>query len=948
MGTNRSRSSTPVAAVTIQRRARRARKASLAFAVFAALAFFVVVPASAQTSAGGLRGFVKDDTGGVLAGVTVEASSPARIGGAAVAVTDTQGLYTFQNLPIGEYTITATLQGFTTVRREGLRVEVGRTIQVDLTLQVGNVEQAITVQGESPVVDAVHAAMSTNFNSELLQNIPSARQSYFDIVTFAPSVKINQVPNDSRFIIFGSSSDQNQFQYDGVDISAVSNGGVWDFPSPDIMQEVQVKAIGASAEYHDFQGGVVNVVTKAGSNAFRGMGSFYVIPPGLVGNNTPSEQFPYKIHYNQQATFELGGPIRHDRVWFYGIFPASRGLTTGVGVDPNLDKAGGRTYKPFAKGTMKIGAHDNLNVALNDNIFCCGATASRTAALVTQTVEHGHNPVLTSQYTHIFGSTTLLDVRAGGIYIRDNFTPYSDDFTTPGRSDQATGFSLVNGMTGSKQFHNRTTVDASVSHSASDFLRGSHDFKFGVQTAHATQRSVGVRFSGVSYTDLNGAPYLATFSDPSASGGRIRSVGGYVQDNWTVNDRLTLNIGVRYDNARGDIPELSAEATLAGIRGTNFDVTGTTYAAVPDLIGFNSISPRAGATLRLDASGRTVFKTNYGRFYGKLATSMFSSMSPGATPTTTLRYNTATRQYDIPFSFVDNKVNFSVNPELTNQYTDQLFVGVERQLQANMGVNFSFVWKQEADFIRLQDVRGTYAPRDVVDTFNNVTKTITVFNLTSPQSQRLFQVINRDDLDQSFKSAVVEVNKRFSDAWQSLASYTWQDSKAFGSGSVSGSTQQDFSSLSSTGGYGRDPNDLVNAFGPTATNSTHSVKLSSTYQAPLDVNLGLRYSYESGRPYGRLIIARGLGQGNVTMLAEPRSAYALPAVNDFQVRVDKDIRFSGSQRLRLSLDVFNIFNSDTVLTLRNNSSQVTATTPWAQTLTIVRPRTVQIGVRYQF
>ena len=142
-------------------------------------------------------------------------------------------------------------------------------------MKVGSVEQSITVTGESPVVDAVNAGFSTNFNTELLQNIPSARQSYFDIVTYAPAVKINQVPNDSRFIIFGSSSDQNQFQYDGVDISAVSNGGVWDFPSPDIMQEVQVKAVGASAEFHDFQGGVVNIVTTSGSNSFHGVGSFY-------------------------------------------------------------------------------------------------------------------------------------------------------------------------------------------------------------------------------------------------------------------------------------------------------------------------------------------------------------------------------------------------------------------------------------------------------------------------------------------------------------------------------------------------------------------------------------------------------------------------------------------------------------------------------------------------
>ena len=151
-------------------------------------------------------------------------------------------------------------------------------------------------------------------------------------------------------------------------------------------------------------------------------------------------------------------------------------------------------------------------------------------------------------------------MRAGGIYIRDNFTPVSDDFTTPGRTDQGTGIASVNGQTGSKQFHNRTTVDASITHSASDFLKGSHDFKFGVQTAYATQRTVSVQFDNVLFTDLNGAPYTATFSDPSASGGRIRSAGSYLQDNWTVNDRVTLNLGVRYDRLMGDIPALSAGA----------------------------------------------------------------------------------------------------------------------------------------------------------------------------------------------------------------------------------------------------------------------------------------------------------------------------------------------------------------------------------------------------
>ncbi len=398
------------------------------------------------------------------------------------------------------------------------------------------------------------------------------------------------------------------------------------------------------------------------------------------------------------------------------------------------------------------------------------------------------------------------------------------------------------------------------------------------------------------------------------------------------------------------MPELSSDAEIEGTDGSTFSPPVVTYPGVADLVSYNTIAPRVGFTFRLDESGRTVLKSAYGRFYGKLVTGMFSGISPGGAVTIVREYSPTTGDYTIPVSVTDPKLNFAVDPGLDNQYTDQVSVGIERQIAGGAGIAVSFVYKNEADFVRLQDTRGAYAPRDIVDTFDGRTQTITVQSLTSGVGSPLYTVVNRGDLDQSFKSVVVEFNKRFSDRVQANTSYTWQDSKAFGSGSVTGSTQQDFSSLSPTAGYGRDPNDTLNAFGPTATNAEHAVKLSATYLLPWDFQLGGRYSYEAGRPYGRQIIVRGMGagQGDVTILAETRGSYALPAVNDFQIRVDKDFRFGGQRRLRLSFDIFNIFNSDTVLTLRNNSSQVTATTPWQQTLSVVRPRTVQLGFRFEF
>lgn len=125
--------------------------------------------ASAQDSTGGIRGLVHDNSNAVLVGVTVEASSPARIGGPVVETTNNQGLYRFDNLPIGVYTVTFTLQGFKTVHRENVRVEVGRSVELEAQLEVGGVEESVTVSAESPVVDTVHAGYTTSFNQQLLE-----------------------------------------------------------------------------------------------------------------------------------------------------------------------------------------------------------------------------------------------------------------------------------------------------------------------------------------------------------------------------------------------------------------------------------------------------------------------------------------------------------------------------------------------------------------------------------------------------------------------------------------------------------------------------------------------------------------------------------------------------------------------------------------------------------
>lgn len=898
--------------------------------------------AAAQISTGGIRGIVKDGSGAVLAGVTVEASSPARIGGAIVEVTNAQGLYAFQNLPVGEYAVVLSLQGFATIRHENIRVEVGRTIQVDASMAVGTVEQSITVVGETPVVDSTNAGFTTNFNSALVERMPvlsrTSTGGYFGVVASAPAVNLQRGIGVSQFNVFGSNSDQNSFQYDGVEVSSVTSGSPQNFPNYDFVQEVQVKAIGASAEYAGFQGGVVNVVSKSGGNHWRGTASAYYQDEHLTGSNTPGERFPFNVEYSHTVSVELGGPIATDRLWVTGVYYFDRQRESQVGVDPTFAPRIVAT-RPFLKGTWKASSADTIAFSYLDNIFEVPSATSRTMPREVVNNPKGKGPVLIANWTRMLGSATLLDLSGGGLHPRVRNNPLSDNFETARHQDLATGFITGNLLPVFQSNQDANSINAALAHRVDTFLVGSHDVKGGTQIGYNTSAVHTAFVQGALYLDLNGAPFQGVFRGSGVTNGRVRSVGAFVQDTWTVDDRLTLNLGVRTDHIRGDIPAVALRDARVEHE------TGVTAPGVADLIAFNHVSPRLGLTYRLDSSGKTVAKGGFGRYYGKLTTGMFSALSPGSAITERRSVNRATGQYDTLVSRTDPTANFAVDPDLKNQYTDQIFVGLERQIMPDLGVDLAFMRKKEHDFIRMRNVRGVYEARPLVDTFRGVTQTLPVLHLTSSPSQNLFQVTNREDLDQDYTSVVAQAYKRFSAGWQAQGSYVWSRSRAHGTGVLSPQSQ-DFGGLGAEG-FGADPNDLTNAFGRAATDSTHNVRVTGSYAAPLDVFLSLRYSYESGRPYGRLITVPGLPQEPRTIIAEPRGAYILPALNGFDVNLEKTFQLGGTRRLRLVLDIYNLFNSNTVVTLRNNSTE-TGDAGFGQSLSVVDPRSAQLGIRFQF
>ncbi|HSF19792.1 MAG TPA: carboxypeptidase regulatory-like domain-containing protein, partial [Vicinamibacteria bacterium] len=294
----------------------------------------------AQRTTGGLTGTVKDDTGAVLPGVTV-ALTGQYVMGTQTSVTNDNGVYRFLNLAPGSYNLVFEFAGFATLNRNGLVVSVGMTTETNVTLSLSNVSESVTVTGASPVVDTIASDVSTNYDSEWVDNAPVTRNSFHDFIASAPGVVSPSLDSTNRGIamVYGSAIDDNSYQLDGTDVTDAFFGQALASPNTDAIEEIEILSLGAPAEYGSVQGAVFNVVTKQGSNTFHGDANFYYQNDSLTDRNTTDEDdngFPFYRDSSPEFTGQVGGPIKQDKVWFFGSFQYQKDAFAPVGVEPGV------------------------------------------------------------------------------------------------------------------------------------------------------------------------------------------------------------------------------------------------------------------------------------------------------------------------------------------------------------------------------------------------------------------------------------------------------------------------------------------------------------------------------------------------------------------------------------------------------------------------------------
>ncbi|MFI5006696.1 MAG: TonB-dependent receptor domain-containing protein, partial [Solirubrobacterales bacterium] len=670
------------------------------------------LPAWAQRTTGVLVGTVRDEGGGVLPGVAVTLKG-ATVVGTQTAVTTEAGFYRFPALPPGTYSLSFSIQGFSTLNRPDVRVPLGATVEENASLKLSQLAEEVTVTGESGVVDTQSNQVSTNYDKDWVRNAPIPRFTFFDLINAAPGV--NQASNgDSRSTSLGSSSSDNSYQLDGTDFTAPLTGAAWPWPNTDAIEEIEVLSLGAPAEYGNLQGAVFNVVTRQGSNAYHGDANFYYQSDGLTSRNTTDEQdggVPFHRDKYNDATFQLSGPIVKDKLWFFGSYQYQRDFSSLVGVAPEFPNKF-QADRVFGKINWQINSKHKLQLSYHDDYYripCIDNNCNAFTDPTTIKVEHGHNPSPNLTYTAVVSDKTYVEARVSGFYGKDHADPLLDgeprvksrylDLET----GQVTGgiYSWYDGDVW------KTAASAKVSHFADHFLGGSHDFKFGVQFTDGGADYVG------GYNDYirtyGGVPsYGYGYETPGHVAGKMRGVGVFLDDTFRVTDRLTLNLGVRYDYNKGSF----GSYPLLDVNGNE---TGEESAAVGKLFSWNTVSPRIGFNWKLTKDGKTALKAHYGRYYRGVITGEFDDIAPSAPAIVAFPGEYDAEGNRIGAEVIQDNSQLRLDSGFKSPYTDQFIAGFERQIVKDVGLSLNYVYKRGRRLGAYLDTTGSYTPVTYVD-----------------------------------------------------------------------------------------------------------------------------------------------------------------------------------------------------------------------------------------
>jgi hypothetical protein len=924
------------------------------FLLFLALVT-AAAPAVAQTTGRSeIEGRVTDDTGAVLPGVTVTASSPAMQVQQLVTTTEGDGRYRFPALPVGVYRVAFELAGFGIVIRENLEVSFGTVATVDVKMAVGQLQETLTVSGQTPVVDVRTTTATTNLPKEMIHTLPTNR-TVADLVKLAPGVR-----GTTAYGAGGTIS----HTYDGVQAR-----DTFRYPDVGMLEEAQIRAGGNDAEVATSGVNFVAVV-KSGGNTFQGYYMGQWEGEKLQSNNLNDELraqgvtvgSPRKLYYDSSA--DLGGRIIRDRLWFYGsmkhqadrrLVVGFRGLPGPDGVYFTPDDEEGLNENRDRNYTGKMTARLASNMRLN-GLYAWeeGRTLRRGAGAFTTYESTGNyflpNDLKKVEFTWNPTNRSIVNAFVGNTQWNSLSVPYSDK---PPAIDNFTRYisgayvnSVGSDSTPAGSNSERWIYNSTYTYYRPDFLGGDHDIKTGVEFTrewydkfqHARDTGTGGRGNDFRLYFESGAPFeVLLYNSPFLSENSLNTQTVFVRDNWLVNDRLTLSLGVRAERYHGFLPEQSKPAGPYS--------SAAEFAAL-DVYDWRTIVPRVGFSYSLTADKKTVVKSTYGRFTDVPNAQAGRVFNQNDYYAWRYKWNdlNGNRTYDhsieqgalVATESAQGAGLKILNPDLEQAKAEELAVHVERELLEGFALGGGYVYKRrfnqfeeinparpfDAYNIRIDTVDpGPDGVRNTADDGGPVTYYDYDPSLRGAAFDQAKQT-NTDGFEDTFHNIEIVANKRMSQRWQMMASILMTNQDIWRSGTV------------------KTPNDTY----PKTQYWESIFKMSGAYQLPWTLQLSGYYEYLSGAVWGRTArFTTGLRQlSSVTLYMESPTAQRRPNQGRLDVRLQKSLRLPTGQ-LNAGVEVYNLLNTN----VTTNTGTLSGPT-YGRVTAIAAARNARLMLNYRF
>ncbi len=892
------------------------------------LLLLTAAPLAAQSLTGSITGTVKDEQGGVLPGATVSLTGKT---GTRVSTSDANGTYRFSAVEPGDYTIATELTGFTGPKAQAVSINVSNQLTIDLTMKVGTLSESVTVVGESPVVDVKSSQTETSISQDLLNAAPITRTA-INVLNYAPGIN-----NASAY--GGAAGSGNALLIDGVDTRDPDGGTAWTFYNYNLVQEIQFQGVGAPAEFGGFTGAVVNTITKSGGNRYSGLFDIIGSGGGLSGSNitpaitaqNPSLALAAKTKKYVDFTTQMGGPIVHDKLFFF--LSAQR-------FQLDTDPPGPATLRHEVsprfnfKLTYQPSASDNFTGHIQYDAYnITGRLPSSYQFIATDATSNRESApeyVWLLQYRHIFGSNTFSEVKYTGWWGYYDLNP---TVNLPGHFDENGTHTISQGWFNYND-RKRNQVNASVSHYADKV--GKHELKFGAEFERSHVRNRYGYVGGLMYYDLGGQPYEAYSYGYDVSADNTRE-SMFAQDSWRVNDRLTINPGVRLDLIQGSNPQL-----------------GRVYST-------KSPAPRLGFAYDVLGDFSTVIKGAYSQYYESAFASIFERGVPGIGDYVT---------YDVtgpkPVE-IDRVVTpvYRIDPNIKHPRVDEFYVGFERAIGPQLRFTATGIWRDNKNFINSTDPSARWTPTTVNDPLTgqpltvykwaNKTASQSDFLITNPAGLQYFDtsgnVLGTVDAFRKYRSMMLVLSKRESNRWQAQVSYVLSKS----TGTIDNTSSAGVSSRQ----FETPTLALVNVDGTTTNDRTHEFKLLGGYQIPvIEVAVNAYYRALSGRtfsPYERFS-SGVLGSAPSSLwrqpLLLPRGDLRMPVESVVDLRLEKVFALNTRDRIGVYADMLNLFNASTIIGIQSRYPSVTITgvgsVAGGAPGSIIAPRQINIGGRWSF